>query len=92
MTKLKISLFFKKYRKKFETIHKGLINFCPKTCHLAPKNMGLVSDIRDVEKPIPDPRYRIPDPGAKKALDPGSGSATLYQGRIVIDIKLNTGH
>jgi hypothetical protein len=28
-------------------------------------------------KPIPDPGSRIPDPGVKKAPDPGSGSATL---------------
>jgi hypothetical protein len=34
--------------------------------------MGLVSGIRDPEKPIPDP-----DPGVKNAWDPGSGSATL---------------
>jgi hypothetical protein len=32
--------------------------------------MGLGSEIRDPEKPIPDP-------GVKKALDPGSGSTTL---------------
>jgi hypothetical protein len=30
-----------------------------------------------LKKPIPDPGSRIPDPGVKKALDPGSGSATL---------------
>ncbi len=29
------------------------------------------------KKPIPDPGSRIPDPGVKKAPDPGSGSATL---------------
>jgi hypothetical protein len=27
-------------------------------------------------KPIPDPGSRMPDPGVKKAPDPGSGSAT----------------
>jgi hypothetical protein len=37
------------------------------------KNMGLGSWIRDPEKPIPDP-------GVKKAPDPGSGSATLVRG------------
>jgi hypothetical protein len=52
--------------------------------------MVLGSGIRDPrsgirKKPIPDPgsriqgskRHRIPDPGVKKAPDPGSGSATL---------------
>jgi hypothetical protein len=37
--------------------------------------MGLGSGIR--KKPIPDPGSLIPDPGVKKAPDPGSGSATL---------------
>ncbi len=38
--------------------------------------MGLGSGIRD-----PESRnlFRIPDPGVKKAPDPGSGSATLGQ-------------
>jgi hypothetical protein len=36
--------------------------------------MGFGSEIRDPEKPIP-----IPDPGVKKAPDPGSGPATLKQ-------------
>jgi hypothetical protein len=36
------------------------------------KNMDLGSEIRDPLKSIPDP-----GPGVKKALDPGSGSATL---------------
>jgi hypothetical protein len=35
--------------------------------------MGLGSEIRDPEKNL----FRIPDPGVKKAPDPGSGSATL---------------
>jgi hypothetical protein len=49
--------------------------------------MSLGSGIRDPgsgirKKPIPDPEKtysgsRIPDPGVKKAPDPGSGSATL---------------
>jgi hypothetical protein len=33
--------------------------------------------IRDPEKIHPGSGSRIPDPGGKKALDPGSGSATL---------------
>jgi hypothetical protein len=41
--------------------------------------MGLGTGIRDQgsgKKPIPDPRS---GPGVKKALDPGSGSATLFK-------------
>jgi hypothetical protein len=34
--------------------------------------MGLGSEIRD-----PENLFRIPDPGVKKAPDPGPGSATL---------------
>jgi hypothetical protein len=37
--------------------------------------MGLGSGIRDSEKTYSG--SRIPDPGVKKAPDPGSGSATL---------------
>jgi hypothetical protein len=48
-TKLKITLFFKRYRKNFEAIHKELNHFCPKSFHLALKNMGLGSEIRDLE-------------------------------------------
>jgi hypothetical protein len=35
--------------------------------------MGLGSEIRDPEKNL----FRILDPGVKKSLDPGSGSAIL---------------
>jgi hypothetical protein len=38
--------------------------------------MGLGSGIRDLGSG--KNLFRIPDPGVKKALDPGSGSATLY--------------
>jgi hypothetical protein len=45
--------------------------FCSlKNCHLATKNMGMGPEIQDPEK-------TIPDPGVKKAPDPGSESATL---------------
>jgi hypothetical protein len=37
--------------------------------------MGLGSEIGDPKKTYS--ASRIPDPGVKKALDPGSGSATL---------------
>jgi hypothetical protein len=46
--------------------------------------MGFGSWIRDSgsgiqKKPIPDPGFRIPDPGVKKARDPRSGAATLVR-------------
>jgi hypothetical protein len=38
------------------------------------------SEIRDPEKNL----FRIPDPGVKKASDPGSGSATLlFPGSLI---------
>jgi hypothetical protein len=38
---------------------------------------------------IPDPgsEFFIPDPGVKKALDPGSGSATLTLNEIDVSLK-----
>jgi hypothetical protein len=46
--------------------------------------MGLGSEIRDPEKTYSagsgGQSHRIPDPGVKKAPDPGSGSATLNCG------------
>ncbi len=69
--KLKISLFFKCWRKKFGPVFKELYNFLPKTLSLSSKKkMGLGSGIWDPEKNlfrIPDPspgvkRHRIPDP------------------------------
>jgi hypothetical protein len=42
--------------------------------------MDLGSGIRDPGSEIWDPRSGIPDPGVKKAPDPGSGSATLARG------------
>jgi hypothetical protein len=47
-----------------------IIELFPKNCQKALKNMVLGSGIR---KNL----FRIPDPGVKKAPDPGSGSATL---------------
>jgi hypothetical protein len=46
--------------------------------------MGLGSGIRDPRSGIRDPGsgknlFWIPDPGVKKAPDPGSGSATLLK-------------
>ncbi len=60
--------------------------FYPKNCHLALKHMGLGSGIRDPGSG--KNLLRIPDPGVKKAPDPGSGSATLIQ--IVQTLKNRT--
>jgi hypothetical protein len=62
----KLAQFSKNYR-----------TFYPKNCHEALKYMGLGSGIRDPVSEIQDPAKTIPDPGIKKAPDPGSGSATL---------------
>jgi hypothetical protein len=52
---------------------KNFKTFYPKKLSLSSQKYGF--GIRDPEKkPIPDP-----DPGVKKALDPGSGSATLWK-------------
>jgi hypothetical protein len=70
-TKLKIILVLKCWRKKLGPIFKGIVElFTTKNVIKLTKNMGL------------DPGsgknlFRIPDPGAKKAQDPGSGSAKL---------------
>ncbi len=41
--------------------------------------MALGSGIRDPRSGILKNLFRIPDPGVKKAPDPGSGSATLLK-------------
>jgi hypothetical protein len=48
--------------------------------------MGLGSEIRDPEKTYSG--SRLPDPGVKKAPDPGSGSATL-PGCMKFDYNVN---
>jgi hypothetical protein len=52
---------------------KNYRTFYPKNCHQPLKNMGLGSGKN---------LFRIPDPGFKKAPDPGSGSATLEDSRV----------
>ncbi len=49
--------------------------FYPKNTQYTLKYMGLGSGIRDPGSG--KNLFRIPDPGVKKAPDPGSGSATL---------------
>jgi hypothetical protein len=41
------------------------------------RNVMFIPDPDPDFLPIPDPGFRIPDPGVKKAPDLGSGSATL---------------
>jgi hypothetical protein len=47
--------------------------------------MGLGSGIQDPRSGIRKNLFRIPDPGVKKAPDPGSGSATLFRGNLEIN-------
>ncbi len=74
-TKLQIILVLKCGRKKFGPIFKELQNFLPKKLSISSQNMGLGSEIWDPGSG--KNLFRIPDPGVKKARDPGSGSATL---------------
>jgi hypothetical protein len=67
-------------KKKFGPIFKELKNFLPKKLSLSSQKYGF--GIRDPRSGIRDPGsgknlFRIPNPGVKKAPDPGSGSATL---------------
>jgi hypothetical protein len=62
-------------KKKIRQIFKELLKFLPKKLSLIYKNMGLGSGIRD--QGSGKNLLRIPDPGVKKASDPGSGTATL---------------
>jgi hypothetical protein len=70
-TKCKIILFLNCRRKKFRPNFKELNNFLPKKLLLSSQKYEF--GIRDPGFRIN--LFRIPDPGVKKALDPGSGSA-----------------
>ncbi len=65
LTKLKIFLFLKRWRKKFGPIFKELLNFLPKRLSLSSQNYGF--GIRDPEKTYSgsriqgSKRHRIPD-------------------------------
>ncbi len=84
-TKLKIILVLKCRRKNLGEFSKNYrtFYFLPKKLSLSSQKYGF--GIRDPRSGIRDPRsgirdknlFRIPDPGVKKAPDPGSGSATL---------------
>jgi hypothetical protein len=72
-TKLKIILFLKCWRKKkFEPIFKEL------GIELAQKMVPNLSIIWVWDPGSGKNLFPIPDPGIKKALDPGSGSATYH--------------
>jgi hypothetical protein len=59
----------------FEVLKKKIWANFQKNCQKALKNMVLGSGIRDPGSG--KNLFRIPDPGVKKAPDPGSGSSTL---------------
>jgi hypothetical protein len=68
--------------KKFGPIFQELLKFLPKKLSPRPQKYGFG---------IRDPRsgknlFRIPDPGVKKAPDPGSGSATLILSQLIVTV------
>ncbi len=67
-------IFLKCQTKKFGPIFKELLKFLPKKLSLSSQEYGF--GIRDPGSG--KNLFRIPDPGVKKAPDPGSGSATLH--------------
>ncbi len=72
-TKLNIILFLICWRKKIGPIFQELLKFLSKKLSPSPQKYGF--GIRDPGSG--KNLFRIPDPGVKKAPDPGSGSATL---------------
>ncbi len=81
-TKLNIMLFLKSERKKFGPIFKELLKFLPKKFSICSQIYGFGirdpgSEIRDPEKTYS--RSGIPDPGVKKAPDPGSIRNTAFK-------------
>jgi hypothetical protein len=90
---LKIIVFLKAEEKNLGQFSKNFKTFYPKNCHEALKNMGWDpgSEIREPGSGIRDPRsgirepgsgirknlFRIPDPGVKRAPDPGSATLVL---------------
>jgi hypothetical protein len=80
LTELKIILLLNRYRKKFEPFAKGLEYFLPKILSKLLKIWVGIQDLgsdmymgsRIRKKLIPDSGSRIPDPGIKKAPNPGS--------------------
>ncbi len=76
--KIENKLIFEMLKKKIWANFQRIIElFYSKNCHYALKNMGLGSGIWDPRSGSGKNLLRIPDPGVKKAPDPGSGSATL---------------
>jgi hypothetical protein len=75
LTKMKTILFLNSYGKKFEPIYKELEYFLPKKTLIISQKYGL--RIQEPRSGIRNKLIPFPDPGVKKASDPGSGSATL---------------
>ncbi len=63
-------------KKKFGPIFKELLKFLPNKFSICPQIYEFGMGIRDPGSG--KNLFRIPDPGVKKAPDPGSGSATLH--------------
>jgi len=62
----------------FEEIGTELKNFNPQKIVFKLSEVTVGSGIRDPDPGSGKNQFRIPDPGVKKAPDPGSGSATLW--------------
>ncbi len=74
-TKLKIILVLKCWRKKFVQIFKESYNFLRKKLSLSSQKYGFgIRDLGNRDQGSGKNLFRIPDPGVKKAPDPGSGS------------------
>jgi hypothetical protein len=78
-TKLKIILFLKCWRKKFEPVFKELKNFLPKTLSLSSQKYGF--GIRDLEKTYSGSRIRFQGSKRHRILDPGSATLVLAWNR-----------
>jgi hypothetical protein len=80
--KIENYFFSEMLKEKFGPISKNYITFYPKSCHSALKNMGLGSGIRDPGSG--KNLFWIPDPGVKKAPDPGSWIRIRNTAKMVI--------
>jgi hypothetical protein len=67
-------------KKKIWANFQRIIDFLPKKMSISTQKYGF--GIRDPRSGIRKNLFRIPDPEAKKAPDPGSGSATLLASRL----------
>jgi hypothetical protein len=74
--KIEYYVIFEMQKKKFGPIFKELLKFLPKKFSICSQIYGFGIREPGSGKNL----FRIPDPGVKKAPDPGSGSATLRDG------------